>query len=295
MVTPVDGDQAAGLRRLFSRPALRSIAFVAGRSEVGKTVAVANLSVMLARQGSEVLVVDENPGGGVAAYFGKSGATDLQQAIDRVRPLSQIVVGVAPGVRVLPASIAVSQLARLNQKQQRGLLEALGELTPAVDVLLVDASLDHPLGFSPLALAAQEAIVVAAPSGPAITEAYALIKKVSLGYARRHFQVLVAKAREAAEAQAIFDNIARLVDSRRLARVDYAGCVPLDERLRQAARLCQPVAALFPDSRAAKAFKTLAGELAKPSACTGDGGGLEHFVQQLLHLSKDLESTAIYA
>ena len=294
-MAPLRGDQASGLRRLLSRPATRIAAFVAGRPDVGKTAAVANLAVALAHQGKEVLLVDENVADNVAAFFGIGVPCDLQEAIDCVRPLNDVVVTVVPGVRLLSAAVAVRQLARLSQRQQRALLESIGELAPPVDVVLVDASLDHPLGFSPLALAAHEAVVVAAPSGPAITEAYALIKKVSLGYARRHFRVLVNKARLAAEAQAIYDNIARLIGSRGLARVDYAGCLPLDERLRQASRLCQPVAALFPDSPAARAIQALAKDLTDWPIHGGESGGLEYFVQQLLHFSQHVDSTAIYA
>jgi flagellar biosynthesis protein FlhG len=68
-------------------------------------------------------------------------------------------------------------------------------MTPPADVVLVDTSLDHPLGFSPLGLAAHETVIVVSPNGAAITEAYALIKKVSLGYARKHFRILVNKVR----------------------------------------------------------------------------------------------------
>ena len=46
-------------------------------------------------------------------------------------------------------------------------------------VILVDASLSHPQGFSPFGLVSQETVVVLSGSSASITEAYALIKKVS--------------------------------------------------------------------------------------------------------------------
>ncbi|HRD93055.1 AAA family ATPase [Accumulibacter sp.] len=289
------GDQAAGLRRLFGRPQLRVVTFVAGSVGVGKSVAVANLAAALARQGRDVLVVDENTGDNVAAYFGARARHDLQQVIDREKALSEVIVPVAPGVRVLPAARVVGQLASLSAAEQRILLESLGDIGRPADVVLVDASLDHPLGFSPLGLAAQEAVIVVAPNGASITEAYALIKKVSLAYSRKHFRILVNKARTASEAQAVHDNIAEVTHSRRLARLDYAGYVPLDEHLRQASRLCQAVIGLFPDSPAAIAYQAVAGDLLGWPTADNDVGGLEHFVQQLLHLSQRIDPTAIYA
>jgi len=271
------------------------VTFAAGSIGVGKSVAVANLAASLARQGREVLVVDENTEDGIAAYYGVLARYDLQQVIDREKSLSEVILPVAPGIRVLPVARVVRHLARLSDAEQRILLGCLNEIGPPADVLLVDASLDHPLGFSPLGLAAHETVIVVSPSSAAITEAYALIKKVSLGYARQDFRILVNKARAAREARAIYDNIARVTGSRGLARLDYAGYVPVDEHLRQASRLCQPVSALFPDSPAAKAYQTVANDLLNWPGADDEIGGLEHFVQQLLLLSQRIEPIAIYA
>jgi len=55
-------DQAEGLRRLLSRDALRIITVVSATAGVGKTSAVINLAVALARAGREVLILDESRG-----------------------------------------------------------------------------------------------------------------------------------------------------------------------------------------------------------------------------------------
>ncbi|MCM8610737.1 AAA family ATPase [Accumulibacter sp.] len=289
------GDQATGLRRLLGRPQLRSISFTAGGAGVGQSTAVANLAASLARVGREVLVIDEHPGAGVASFFGAFVANDLQQVISHEKRLEDVLVQVAPGIRVLPVARVVGQLGSLGEREQRTLVACLAELLPPVDVVLVDTSLDHPLGFSPLGLAAQETVVVVAAEVGAITEAYALIKKVSLGYAHRRFRILLNRVRSEVEALAIHDNMARVTDSRRLARLEYAGWVPLDGQLRQASRLCQPVAVLFPEAPAARAYRMLAEQILEWPLGSDERGGLEHFVQLLLHLSQRIHATAIYA
>jgi flagellar biosynthesis protein FlhG len=289
------GDQAAGLRRLFSRPRLRIVSFAAGSVGVGKSLSVANLAACLARRGKEVLVVDENTDDSVAAYYGVLVRHDLQQVLRREKSLSEVILSVAPGVRVLPAAKVVTQLATLSVVEQRILLDSLGQIDRPADVVLVDTSRDHPLGFSPLGLAAQDTVIVVSPNGASITDAYALIKKVSLGYARKHFRILVNKARSASDAQAVHDNLAEVAHSRQLARLDYAGYVPLDEFLRQASRLCQPVAGLFPEAPSAQAYDKVVSELLNWPGGDADVRGLEHFVQQLLHLSQRIDPAAIYA
>ena len=295
VVAEFNGDQAAGLRRLFGQESLRVITFAAGSEGVGKTVTVANIAAAMARHGKEVLVLDENTAGNIASVFGASAKYDLFHVVNRDRRLSEVLVHVAPGVRVLPAARAVQKLGKLERGQQDALLEALGSMAHPADVILVDASIDHPLGFSPLGLATQETVVVAAATGAAITEAYALIKKVSLGYARRHFRILVNKVKAADDAAAIHANLAQLARQRGVARLDYVGHVPMDDALRHAAKLCQPVVAAYPESAAAAALRGIASDMLNWPTVASDAGGLEHFVQQLLHLSQRIDPVTIHA
>ena len=289
------GDQADGLRRLFGREQTRVVTFAAGSSGVGKSVLVANLAATLANLGREVLVVDENTRHNVAACFGVRARYDLLQVLNEEIRIEAAWVSAMPSVRVLPAAKAVKHLGHLSSRQQGVLVRSMTDMECPVDVVLVDASSDHPLGFSPFGLAAHESVVVMSPSGEAITDAYALIKKVSLGYARRNFRLLVNCARSGEEAQAIYGNMARLSQSRGVARLAYAGYVPFDEPMRQASRLCQPVMTLFPEAPSARACRTIASELLAWPVPEENAGGLEHFVQQLLHLSQHIDPQPIYA
>ena len=287
------GDQAAGLRRLFGQQTTRVITFVGGSAGVGRSTIVANLALALGRLGKDVLVLDENIRGGAAACFGALARNDFLQVINQEKKLDEVLLTVGPGVRVLPSARAVGELPRLAQAQQDSLVGALSEMLPRPDFILVDASLDHPLGFSPFGLAAHETVIVVPPSAGAITEAYALIKKVSLAYASRRYRVLVNRVRAVEDGRTIFGNIARVTHGRKLARLDYAGCLPVDERLSQAARLCQPAVGLYPESPASRLLRTLAGNIVDWPV--GEDGGFEQFLQQLLHLSQRYDPVAIYA
>ena len=290
------GDQAAGLRRLFGqKAATRVITFVGGSAGVGRSAIVANLAAALVRLGKDVLVLDESARDGAAACFGALVRNDLQHVVEGEKALEDVMLTVPAGVRVLPVARTVSALARLSSHEQERLIATLAGLTPSPDFILVDASHDHPLGFSPFGLAAHETVIVVPPTPGAITEAYALIKKVSLAYASRSYRVLVNKARSIEEGRTIFGNIARVTHARRLARLEYVGCVPADERMTQAARLCQPAVGLYPEAPAARVLRTLAGNLIDWSSADATAGGLEQFLQQLLHLSQRYDPVAIYA
>ena len=106
---------------------------------------------------------------------------------------------------------------------------------------------------------------------------------------------VVSKVRGRDEAVAISRNIAELTRTRRLANLDYAGYVPLDDKLRQAARLCQPVVGLFPEAPAALSYRAIADEMLGWQLPVDEAGGIEQFAQQLLHFSQRIDPIAIYA
>lgn len=286
-------DQAAGLRRLFGGSQLQVIAFAAGCSGVGRSVAIANIGTALARLGKEVLVIDENgPGDDIAASFGLMARYDLLHVVQRERRLAEVLVEPLPGLRILPAARTARKLGKLTLAQQQAFLDAMAGLERPVDVILVDAAINHPQGFSPLALAAQETVIVLSGNSASITEAYALIKKVSQAFARKQFRILVNKVKSEPDARSIFDNIAQVAAQRRIARLEYIGSIPLDESLRQSAQLCRPVVMQAPEAASAQACREIAADMLYWPRAENDAGGVESFVQQLLHLSQRIPTIA---
>ena len=290
-------DQAAGLRRLFGRgQQLQVVTFVAGCEGVGRSAAVANVGVALARLGKEVLIIDEHPtGDDIAATFGLIARSDLLNVVQRELTLPQVLLQPMHGLRVLPAARAVQKLGRLSLQQQQTLLDAMSGLERPVDVILVDASTAHPVGFSPFGLAAQEAVVVLSGNSASITEAYSLIKKVSQSFSRKHFRILVNKVRNQPDARSIYENIAQVAAQRGVARLDYAGAIPLCESFRQSAQLCRPVLLQAPDSPAAAALRDIASDMLYWQRSDSEAGGVEYFMQQLLHLSQRITTHVLRA
>jgi flagellar biosynthesis protein FlhG len=105
----------------------------------------------------------------------------------------------------------------------------------------------------------------------------------------------VNKVKAADDAVAIHANLAELARQRGVARLDYVGQVPMDDALRHAAKLCQPVVAAYPESAAAAALRAIASDMLHWPLDEAESGGLEQFVQQLLHLSQRIDPVTIHA
>lgn len=289
-------DQAAGLRRLFGGGGLQVVAFAAGCADVGRTLAVANLAAALARQGKNVLVLDENTGeGDVASCFGFRTRHDLLDVIDGCQAMSDVLVRPSSGVTILPASAAVQSLGNLGRRQQATFTGAMRHFESAMDVILVDAAISHPAGFSPLVLAAHETVMVVSPTSQSITESYVQIKKLSQAHGRREFRILVTRTRTLGEARGIFDNIADVAERRNLARLTMAGAVPDDEALYLAQRQGRTLVDLHPDAHTAKAFRDMASDLPYWRQAADSGLETANFFQQLIHLSQNIMPAACRA
>lgn len=280
-------DQAEGLRRLLNRNFVRVITVTSGRQGVGKTQAVLNLATALARRGRRVMVFDEQAGRtNLEHTLGLAARFDLLDVVKRERRLEDVLLPGPDGVEVVPAARGVKALGELSAEEQEWLVQSFNTLSDSVDVVLIDAVAglaDHALS---LTLAAQEVVITLSPDPTSITDAYALIKRLSRDYGKQRFRVLVSKVREAGEGENIFRNFAATAQRFLGVKILFLGEVPFDEQLRQAVRLHQPVVDAFPVAPAAAAFRRLAEAVDEWPCPRDENGRLDGFMQRLIMNSR---------
>lgn len=282
-------DQAAGLRELAAlsiEQGVRVFAVAGGRTGVGKTSTVINLSIALAKTGKRVLILDENPRrNDVNANLGIKARYDLLHVINRDKSLDQVMTRGPEGVLILTAMRGIRSLANLTPNDQDWLIESFGELTQIVDVVLVDTAIGAQSRVVPLSLASQQVLIVLSGTGKSITDAYSLIKLISKEYARRDFLVLVNKVESEKIARDIFENIASVARKHLAVRLESVGCILSDEKLYRASRLCQPVVEAFPASQSAVGYRQLAEKLMRCACPEANSDGVENFMQRLIRTS----------
>jgi flagellar biosynthesis protein FlhG len=231
------GDQADGLRRLLGNRGPQVVAFASGREACGRTTLLVQTAAALAAAGHGVVVVDENPApDNTLAPFGLSARLDLWHALQGERSLQHVMVPAAPGVVVVPASRAVDRLDRAAEPIRRRLAACLRQLQEGAGFVLIDCAARRGGSLSALAASARHLAVVVTAQGPAITNAYALIKRMAREQGRDHFQLVITRARSPEEARAIFGNMRRVAGEHLGVRLDFLGAamVPVAENLADA-------------------------------------------------------------
>jgi flagellar biosynthesis protein FlhG len=237
----------------------RIMAFTSGKGGVGKTNIVANLGYALTRLGLRVLVLDADLGlGNMDVLLGKAPRYNLSHFIFGDKLLDDVTMTGPGGMRILPASSGIQDLTRLTPDQHTRVLSALDELMGGFDLLLIDTAAGISSNVMYFNLSANEIIVVATPEPTSITDAYALMKVLSLKYNEHCFKLLVNMARDDEEARDVHRQL-NLVAGRFLdIDLAYLGCVFHDDGISKCVRHQRVLSEMAPDSRAGRCFADLA-------------------------------------
>ncbi len=277
-------DQAEGLRRLLVRNQTQVITLVAGKGGVGRTSATLNLAAALSNAGKDVLVLDENPAPhnltDSAGLFARFDLLDVAQG--RCGLGDAILQG--KGYSILPTSRAMRALAKLNPAEQQHLEDALAEVSSGVDVMLVDAAmLAAQAAVSSSLASGVRVLVVMEATATGITESYSLIKRLALENARLRFEVVVNKVANERMARLVFGNMEKVARRNLAARLDYLGCIPLDDKLKRATQLGRSVVEAFPAAISAKSYTALAQSVLRTTLQQDEmQGGISQMMKSLI-------------
>ncbi len=280
-------DQAAGLRRIATPRPVRVIAITSGKGGVGKTNVSVNLGMSLAAQGKEVLLLDADLGlANVDVMLGLHTNYDLSHVLKGERTLEEVICMGPQGLRIVPASSGLQNMAELSTAEHAGVIGAFSELSVTPDVLLIDTAAgisDNVVTFS---RAAQEVVVVVCDEPASITDAYALIKLLNREYGIYRFRVLTNRVQSVQDGRALYGKILKVTDRYLDVALDFMGVVPEDEYLRKAVQKQRAVVDAYPRSKSALAFKKLASKADSWPVPASAGGQLEFFVERLILASQ---------
>ncbi|MES2607086.1 MAG: MinD/ParA family protein [Pseudomonadota bacterium] len=259
----------------------RVVAVASGKGGVGKSNISVNLAVALAQQKKSVMVMDADLGlANIDVLLGLRPQYDLYHVITGQKTLEEIIIEGPHGIGIVPATSGVKRMTELAMTEHAGLIHAFDALNRAVEVLIIDTAAGIADSVVVFCKAAQEVIVVVCDEPASITDAYALIKVLHLDHKVKRFQVLCNQVQNSAHGRQLYAKLAKVADTYLDVSLGYLGCVPHDEKLKQAVKLQKPVVDAFPHSASAIAFKGLADSLLALPPASGNGF-LEFFAGQL--------------
>ncbi|MBN1142148.1 MAG: MinD/ParA family protein [Deltaproteobacteria bacterium] len=295
-------DQAKTLRRLSGLPGreaalartdsahafpTRVISVTSGKGGVGKTAVVANIAVSMAKLGKKVLIIDADLGlANIDVVYGLTPQYNLNHFFNGHVGLNEILVEGPGGVKILPAGSGLQQVTHLNALQKVQFMEGLDGLREVYDVVLIDTEAGISENVTYFNAAAQEVLVVATSDPASITDAYTLMKLLSIQFKQKNFQLVVNIVKDAGEGLDVFQKLTLVANRFLDISINYLGCIPYDKRMRESLRRQRPIVELYPDGKVTEAFESLTQGLLNLPLDLRLKGSLQFFWKSFLAISQ---------
>ena len=260
----------------------RVIAVTSGKGGVGKSNIVANLGFMLSRLGKKVLILDADLGlGNLDVLLGLAPKYNLSHVITGAKAISEIAVEGPGKIKIIPASSGIQELSDLTDEQKTRMLTDLDLLIDSVDFFLIDTGAGISSNVMHFNSSAQEIMVVVCPEPNSITDAYALMKVLSLDYSRKHFKLVVNMANSSKEATEVYRQLVLVADRFLDIKIEYMGHVLTDENVKKGVRLQKVVSEIHPDTKASRCFDSLAKKILESRPTNFPEGDTNFFWRKL--------------
>jgi len=265
---------------------VRVLAVASGKGGVGKTNVSINLGCCLSSLGRTVALMDADMGlANVDVLLGIQPKYNLSHVLSGERSLEEVIVEGPAGLRVVPGSSGIQRMAELSPAEQGGVIRAFGAIGEDIDVLIVDTAAGISNGVVTFARACQEIILVVCDEPTSLTDVYAFIKLMNRDYGVYRFQILANMVRDERQGRQLFDKLSLVTDRYLDVAINYLGAIPQDDNLRRAVQKQTPVSVLFPQSKSAEAFRSLARKVDSLPLSSQASGRLEFFVERMIQFS----------
>lgn len=221
-------DQAAGLRRLFSRSAPSVVAIVGGHAASGATRIACALAQELAARGMTTTLVDEHRSRrNAASVLGVRFRYDMWQVVNGDVPLARAAVAVSDRLKFISAARLAQNREYLDETQRSNLEHSWNRLNADSEVVVIDACAHAGGKFSPLAAKAGVIAVVTGSGTAAVTGSYLMLKSIAQAQRSVRLGIVVNRSGDAQQAASIGENMRGLFRQQLGRSVEPFGSCPV--------------------------------------------------------------------
>ncbi len=241
-------------------PRSRVIAITSGKGGVGKTNITANLGLAISALNKRVSIIDADLGlANIDVILKLKPKYNIEHVVIGEKKLPEIFVEYA-GLTIIPASPGRSSMASLSPTERNMLIMELIRSSRDFDVTLIDTAAGISNNVIDFAVAAGEVIVVTTPEPTAITDAYAMIKVISV-LKEQDFGIVVNMANSFLQAQDVAQRIVMAAKRFINARAHFLGYIPIDQAVPDSVAQRQPLIFKYPGSEATRCINALASRI----------------------------------
>jgi flagellar biosynthesis protein FlhG len=242
----------------------RVISISSGKGGVGKTNIVANLGYAFCKLGKKVLIVDADFGlGNIDVLLGLTPKYNLLHVITGEKNLEEITIEGPGEMVILPASSGIDELTNLDKEQRYKILSELEKQTKNFDIILIDTAAGISKNVTYFNAASQETIIIVSPEPTSITDAYALMKVLSLKYNQKNFSLLVNMADNTSEGKKVYNQLKMVSDRFLEIHINYIGSVTSETSVIKCVKSQKLFTEIYPETSSSKNVEKIAKHILK--------------------------------
>jgi len=285
------GDQAEKLREIMKVQSgqvkaletkkTRIIAVTSGKGGVGKTNLSINIAIAYSQLGKKVLVLDADLGlANVNVAMGVIPKHNLYHVIRKQKEMKDIIVDTPYGIQIVAGASGFSRIANLSEDERQHFVSEFTALSDA-DIIIIDTSAG--VGSNVLAFvgAADDAVIITTPEPTAITDAYGIIKTISVEIddLDMGIKLVVNRVSSVTEAKRVAQRVVDIAGQFLNVKLDYLGFVYEDPTVQAAVRKQQPFFVVDQYGRASQCIQHIVGRL--ENVDFKEGGEFSRFIRRL--------------
>jgi flagellar biosynthesis protein FlhG len=258
------------------------IVFTSGKGGVGKSNLCLNTALQLTALQYRSCLFDGDLGlANVNILLGIDQEYTLDDVLFNDKSIDEILVQTGYGFDIIPGSSGVEQIADLTAEQLHTLITALTSIDH-YDYFLIDTASGISRSVISFCMAARQTVIVITREATSLTDAYALLKILSVKKYQGSVRVLINNCDSIPQAKSTYLRYKKVVDKHLDIAISPAGIVLHDDHFERAVVQQKPLLELYPESIGAQCIKAFVANLVGASEPGSASEGLSEFWQRYL-------------
>lgn len=241
----------------------RVITVTSGKGGVGKTNISANLALHLAELGYSTCLFDADLGlANINILLKIYPEYNLKDVILHNKDIREIIIENYRGIDIIPGSSGVEQMANLSPNQIVQLIEQFSKLDH-YDYFIIDTAAGISKDVISFCLASSELMVIITPDPTSLTDAYSLLKILTLNGFKNSVMVVINQSPGLQSAKNALGKFVATTTKYLGLKLIPIGVLGRDQNVVSAVSKQQPFITLYPNTSASKSIKNIAHNLIK--------------------------------
>lgn len=241
----------------------RIITVTSGKGGVGKTNISANLALYLASLGYSTCLFDADLGlANINILLRIYPEYNLQDVILHHKDIREILIQDYEGMDIIPGSSGVEEMANLKPEQIVNLIREFSKLD-TYDYFIIDTAAGISRDVISFCLASSELMVIITPDPTSLTDAYSLLKILTLNGFKSSVMVVINQSPGLQSAKNALGKFMSTTTKYLSLKLIPIGVIGRDQNVVSAVARQKPFITLYPNTSASKSIKNIAQNLIK--------------------------------